>query len=155
MFLGFHIESLHGFVVTLDGQDHFTLKLQTPSVHSLDNQVKVTFKVQLSYYYNGTRCAWFNTIVSNREDWQEAQQVDISFDDYGCCTYAITANDNGYDWQYVIQTFVVYACDGQAGYGCKSKQPCGAWKKSKRSRIVLMCVTTTVSTMLEANKKMK
>ncbi|CAF4185098.1 unnamed protein product, partial [Rotaria sordida] len=67
---GFTIEPLHGFVVTPDGQDHFTLKLHTPPVHSLGDQVKVEFKVQPDWYYNGTRCAKFNTIVFDRETWQ-------------------------------------------------------------------------------------
>ncbi|CAF1533646.1 unnamed protein product, partial [Rotaria sordida] len=84
---GFTIEPLHGFVVTPDGQDHFTLKLHTPPVHSLGDQVKVEFKVQPDWYYNGTRCAKFNTIVFDRETWQKPQQVDMSFIDYGCCRY--------------------------------------------------------------------
>ncbi|CAF3395784.1 unnamed protein product [Rotaria sp. Silwood2] len=123
---GFTIEPYHGFVVTPEGQDHFTLKLNTPPVHSLGDQVKVEFKVQPNWFYNGTQCAKFNTIIFDKENWQESQQVDMSFIDYGCCTYAITANGGGYNWQYAVQTFVVYACDGQAGYGCKGKEPCGA-----------------------------
>ncbi|CAF1383496.1 unnamed protein product [Rotaria sordida] len=123
---GFTIEPLHGFVVTPDGQDHFTLTLHTPPVHSLGDQVKVEFKVQPDWYYNGTRCAKFNTIVFDRETWQKPQQVDMSFIDYGCCSYAVTATGGGYEWQYANSTFVVYACDGQAGYGCKGKEPCGA-----------------------------
>ncbi len=50
----------------------------------------------------------------------------MSFVDYGCCNYLITGNGGGYDWVYQSQGFVVYACDGQAGYGCKGKEPCGA-----------------------------
>ncbi|CAF4892598.1 unnamed protein product [Rotaria sp. Silwood1] len=123
---GFNIEPMHGFVVTPDGQDHFKLQLQTPPVHALGDQVRVEFKVKPNWYYNGTRCAEFNTIVFDRKNWQQPQQVDMSFVDYGCCTYAITANGGGYDWQYAVSTFVVYACDGQAGYGCKGKEPCGA-----------------------------
>ncbi|CAF2651806.1 unnamed protein product [Rotaria sp. Silwood2] len=126
LFLGFNIEPMHGFVVTPDGQDHFKLQLQTPPVHALGDQVRVEFKVKPNWYYNGTRCAEFNTIVFDRKNWQKPQQVDMSFVDYGCCTYAITANGGGYDWQYAVSTFVVYACDGQAGYGCKGKEPCGA-----------------------------
>ncbi|CAF4222756.1 unnamed protein product, partial [Rotaria sordida] len=84
-------ESLHGFVVTSDDQDHFTLKLQTPPVHSLGDQVKVEFKVQPDWYYNGTQCAKFNTIVFDRETWQKPQQVDMSFIRYGCCRYSVTA----------------------------------------------------------------
>ncbi|CAF1399589.1 unnamed protein product [Rotaria sordida] len=123
---GFTIHPQQGFVVTPDGQDHFTLKLNTPPVHSLGDQVKVEFKVQPNSYYNGTQCAQFNTIVFDRENWQKPQQVDMSFIDYGCCAYAVIANGGGYEWQYAISTFVVYACDGQAGYGCKGKEPCGA-----------------------------
>ncbi|CAF1181533.1 unnamed protein product [Rotaria magnacalcarata] len=123
---GFTVEPMHGFVVTPDGQDHFALKLQTPPVRSLGDQIEVEFRVQPSWYYNGTRCAEFNSIVFNQDNWHEPQQVDMSFDDYGCCTYAITATGGGYEWQYAVSTFVVYACDGQAGYGCRGKQPCGA-----------------------------
>ncbi|CAF4516314.1 unnamed protein product [Rotaria sp. Silwood2] len=123
---GFSVEPMHGFVVTPTGQDHFTLKLQTPPVHSLGDQVTVEFKLQPSWYYNGTRCAEFNTIVFDRENWQEPKQVDMTFGDYGCCSYAIIATGGGYEWQYAVSSFVVYACDGQAGYGCTGKQPCGA-----------------------------
>ncbi|CAF0722682.1 unnamed protein product [Adineta steineri] len=98
-------------VVTPNGQVHFKLKLQTP----LPN-----------WYYNGTQCAKFNTIIFNQENWNKPLQVDMSFIDYEWCTYTITANGGGYKWQYTTQTFVVYACDGQAGYGCSGKQPCGA-----------------------------
>jgi len=42
------------------------------------------------------------------------------------CNYEIIGNGGGYDWQYATLNFVVYAYDGQAGYGCKGKQPCGA-----------------------------
>jgi hypothetical protein len=125
-YLGFSVEPIHGFVVTPQGQDHFTLKLQTPPVRSLGDQVKIEFKVQPNWYYNGTRCAKFNSIVFDQENWAKPQQVDMSFIDYGCCTYAITATGGGYEWLYQVQTFVVYACDGQAGYGCKGKEPCGA-----------------------------
>ncbi|CAF0759677.1 unnamed protein product [Adineta steineri] len=123
---GFNVEPQHGYVVTPNGQDHFTLKLQTPLVRSLGDQVKVEFKVQPNLYYNGTQCAKFNPIIFNQENWDKPLQVDMSFIDYGCCTYAITANGGGYEWLYTTQTFVVYACDGQAGYGCIGKQPCGA-----------------------------
>lgn len=50
----------------------------------------------------------------------------MSFGDYGCCNYIITATSGGYDWQYTAHGIVVYACDGTAGYGCKGKEPCGA-----------------------------
>ncbi|CAF4093732.1 unnamed protein product [Rotaria sordida] len=123
---GFTIENLHGFVVTPDGQDHFNLTLNGPPVHSLGDQVKVEFKVKPNWYYNGTHCANFNTIIFDGENWQKPQRVDMSFGDYGCCTYAVTAVGGGYEWQYTTSTFAVYACDGQAGYGCKGKEPCGA-----------------------------
>ncbi|CAF3927195.1 unnamed protein product [Rotaria sordida] len=123
---GFTIENLHGFVVTPDGQDHFNLTLNGPPVHSLGDQVKVEFKVRPNWYYNGTHCANFNTIIFDGENWQKPQQVDMSFGDYGCCTYVVTAVGGGYEWQYTTSTFAVYACDGQAGYGCKGKEPCGA-----------------------------
>ncbi|CAF4594902.1 unnamed protein product, partial [Rotaria socialis] len=42
----------------------------------------------------------------------------------GCCSYAITGNGGGYDWQYTISTVVVYACDGEAGVACKGKYTC-------------------------------
>jgi hypothetical protein len=124
LFLGFTVNPLHNFVVTPDGQDHFTLKLQTPPVHSLGDQVKVEFKVQPSGYYNGTRCAKFNTIVFDKENWNEPQRVDMSFVDYGCCIYGITANGGGYEWQYAARAIIVFACDERAGFGCKGKQPC-------------------------------
>ncbi|CAF0869750.1 unnamed protein product [Rotaria sordida] len=78
---GFTIEPYHGFVV-----------------YSLGDQVKVAFKVQPNWYYNSTQCAKFNTIVFDTENWQEPQQVDMSFGDYGCCTYRITANGGEYNW---------------------------------------------------------
>ena len=112
-------------MVTPEGQDHFTLKLQTPPVHALGDEVTVEFKVSPSWYYNGTRCAKFNPIVFNRSHWQEPKQVDMTFEDYGCCTYVITATGGGYDWQYQSTSFVVYACNGQAGYGCNGTYPCG------------------------------
>jgi hypothetical protein len=116
---------VRGFVVTPDGQDHFTLQLNTPPVTSLGEQVTVEFKLQPNWYYNGTRCVNFNPIVFHRDDWQKPQQVDMSFADYGCCNYAVTATGGGYDWQYIVSTFVVYGCDGEAGYGCKGTYPCG------------------------------
>ncbi|CAF1643864.1 unnamed protein product, partial [Didymodactylos carnosus] len=112
---GFDIEPVRTFVVTPDGQDHFKLKLLTPPVHSLGDQVKVEFKLRPSWYYNGTRCTQFNPIIFDRENWQKPQQVDMSFGDYGCCEYVITGIGGGYDWQYTTQTFTVYACDGEAG----------------------------------------
>ncbi|CAF0872978.1 unnamed protein product [Rotaria sordida] len=84
--------------VTPEGQDHFTIKLITSPVYSLGDQVKVAFKVQPNWYYNSTQCAKFNTIVFDTENWQEPQQVDMSFGDYGCCTYRITANGGEYNW---------------------------------------------------------
>ncbi|CAM4947719.1 unnamed protein product [Rotaria socialis] len=122
---GFTIDNLHGYVVTPDGGDHFMLKLNGQPVHSLGDQVTVHFKVQPNWYYNGTRCAEFNSIIFDRENWQEPKQVDMSFGDYGCCSYALTAAGGGYEWQYSTSTFAVYACDGQAGYGCTDKEPCG------------------------------
>ncbi|CAF4916350.1 unnamed protein product [Rotaria sp. Silwood1] len=109
--LGFTIENLHGFVVTPDGQDHFNLTLNGPPVRSLGDQVKVEFKVQPNWYYNGTHCANFNTIIFDGENWQKPQRVDMLFGDYGCCTYAVTAVGGGYEWQYRTSTFAVYACD--------------------------------------------
>ncbi|CAF4520780.1 unnamed protein product [Rotaria sp. Silwood2] len=85
-------DPMHGFVVTPDGPDHFSLKLNTPPVRSLGNQVTVEFKAQPNWYYNGTRCAQFNSIIFDKGNWNKPQQVDMSFGDYGCCTYAITAN---------------------------------------------------------------
>jgi hypothetical protein len=126
LILGFTVDPVHGYVVTPEGQDHFTLKLQTPPVHALGDEVTVEFKIKSNWYYNGTRCAKFNPIVFNRSNWQEVKQVNMSFVDYGCCNYVITATGGGYDWQYAPVGFVVYACDGQAGYGCKGKEPCGA-----------------------------
>ncbi len=69
----FIVESLHGFVVTPDGQVHFTLRLQTPQVRSLGDQVKVEFKVQPNWYYNDTRCAQFKSIVFDKENWEKPQ----------------------------------------------------------------------------------
>ncbi|CAF3982177.1 unnamed protein product [Adineta steineri] len=123
---GSTIDPIHGFVVTPEGNDHFTLKLNTPPVRSLGDQVKVDFKLQPSWYYNGTRCVQFNTIIFDQKNWQIPQQVDMSFTDYGCCNYVVTATGGGYEWQYKLSSFVVYACDGEAGYGCKGKEPCGA-----------------------------
>ncbi|CAF4383376.1 unnamed protein product, partial [Rotaria sordida] len=65
---------MHGFVVTPDGQDHFQLKLQTPAVHALGNQIRVEFKVQPNWYYNGTKCTKFNDVVFDRKNWQQPQQ---------------------------------------------------------------------------------
>ncbi|CAF2106046.1 unnamed protein product [Rotaria magnacalcarata] len=122
---GFTIENLHGFVVTPEGGDHFMLKLNGQPVHSLGDQVTVYFKVQPNWYYNGTRCAEFNSIVFDRENWQEQKEVDMKFGDYGCCSYAVTAVGGGYEWQYSTTSFAVYACDGTPGYGCTGKEPCG------------------------------
>jgi len=124
--LGFTIENLHGYVVTPQGNDNFTLNLQTPPVHSLGDQITIEFQVKSNWYYNGTNCAKFNSIVVDRTNWNKPQEVNMSFIDYGCCNYEIIGNGGGYDWQYARLNFVVYACDGEAGYGCKGKQPCGA-----------------------------
>ncbi len=126
MILGFTVNPEHRYVVTPDGQDHFTLNLQTPPVHSLGDQVNIEFKIEPNWYFNGTRCAKFNPIVFDKQNWQEPQRVNMSFLEYGCCNYSITAKDGGYDWIYAPYTFFVYACDGQAGYDCKGKEPCGA-----------------------------
>lgn len=125
VFLGFSVEPMRGFVVTPDGQDHFELTSGSPPVGSLGEEIHVNFKAQPNWYYNATQCAKFNTIVFNRDNWNKPQKVDMSFKEYGCCTYAITATGGGYEWQYTISTFAVYACDGTAGYGCNGKSPCG------------------------------
>ncbi|CAM2730439.1 unnamed protein product, partial [Rotaria socialis] len=52
---GFTIDNLHGYVVTPDGGDHFTLKLNGQPVHSLGDQVTVHFKVQPNWYYNALK----------------------------------------------------------------------------------------------------
>ncbi|UJR10783.1 hypothetical protein I4U23_014970 [Adineta vaga] len=122
---GFTIEPQRGFVVTPEGQDHLTLKLNSPPVRSLGDQVKVEFKLNPSWYYNGTKCATFNPITFTSDNWQIPQQVDMTFADYGCCSYVMTATSGGYEWQYQYSAFVVYGCEGEAGYGCKGKYPCG------------------------------
>ena len=124
LILGFTIDFKRTFVVTPDGQDHFMLALQTPPVRTIDDQVTIEFKVQTDLFYNDKRCVKFNPIVLNRKNWQNPQQVNMSFVDYGCCTYEITANGGGYDWQYFRTIFDVLACDGEAGYGCQDKLPC-------------------------------
>jgi hypothetical protein len=109
-------------VVTPHDQDHFTLKLQTPPVQSLGGQVKVEFKVQPSGIYNGTRCAEFNRIVFDEKNWQVPQQVNMSFLDYGCCIYGLTANSGGYDWLYSGFSIFVFGCEERAGYDCKEQK---------------------------------
>ncbi|CAF4635515.1 unnamed protein product, partial [Rotaria sp. Silwood2] len=111
-------------VVTPEGQDHFMLRLSGQPVHSLGDQVTVHCKVQPNCYYNATRCAQFNNIVFDRENWHEQKRVDMSFGNYGCCLYEITAVGGRYEWLYFKSTFLVYACDGQAGHGCMGKEPC-------------------------------
>jgi hypothetical protein len=120
--LAFTVDPAVNFVVTPKDPDHFTLVLQTKPIQSLGGQVKVEFIVQPSGIYNGTRCGKFNTIVFDTENWQIPQQVNVSFVDYGCCIYEITANDGGYDWQYSGSGIFVFACDERAGYDCKGKQ---------------------------------
>ena len=109
-------------MVTPEDDDYFTLKLETPPVQSLGGQVTVEFEVQPSGIYNGTRCGKFNTIVFDTENWRIPQHVNVSFGDYGCCIYEITANDGGYDWQYAGSSIFVFACVARAGYDCKGKQ---------------------------------
>jgi hypothetical protein len=121
---GFNVEPSRTFVVTPDGHDYLELTLQTPPVHAPGDEVKVEFKVQPNYFYNGTRCAEFSPVVFNRANWQVPQQINISFADYGCCSYAITATGGGYDWYYTTPTIVVSACDGEAGHACKDRA-CG------------------------------
>ncbi|CAM4773131.1 unnamed protein product [Rotaria magnacalcarata] len=118
---GFNVEPFRNFVVTPDGQDNLKLTLQAPPVHAPTDQVTIEFKVQPNYFYNGTRCAEFSKVVFDKTNWQVPQQITMSFVDYGCCSYAITGNGGGYDWQYTIATVVVYACDGEAGVACKGK----------------------------------
>ncbi len=99
--------------------------MQTPPVQALGDQVTIEFKVQPAGYYNGTRCAKFNPIVFNGQNWQKPQQVDITFDTYGCCIYNIIANSGGYDWQYGGPAAIfVFGCDERAGYSCKGKHTC-------------------------------
>ncbi|CAF3614740.1 unnamed protein product [Rotaria sp. Silwood2] len=83
-------------------------------VHSLRYEIKVEFRAQPNGYCNGTQCTNFNPILFIKDNWQEPQQVDMSFIDYACFTDAITATDGEYNRQYQVSTFVVYACDGQA-----------------------------------------
>ncbi|CAF1238262.1 unnamed protein product [Didymodactylos carnosus] len=111
--------------------DNFTLQLLTPPVHSLGDEVTITFSPKPNWYYNGTECARFTVngnekIVFTYENWNEPQQVDLTFRGYGCCAYEIEGIGGSYEWQYQAQTFVVYGCDGTGGYGCKGKEPCGA-----------------------------
>ncbi|CAF1038908.1 unnamed protein product [Rotaria sordida] len=123
---------VRGFVVTPDGGlDNFTLKLQTPPVHSLGDEVTISFRPKPNWYYNGTKCAKFTVngnpkIVFTKENWNKPQRVDMEFSGYGCCTYEIEGMGGSYEWQYQEQTFVVYGCDGIGGYGCNGRQPCGA-----------------------------
>lgn len=126
LFEGFDYEPMQGFVVTPEGQDHFTLKMQTPPIRSLGEEVQVEFEVKPNWYYNGTNCVKFPSITFNSNNWQEPKRIDMTFNDYGCCTYAIVGKGGGYEWQYTLRSLTVYACDGEAGYGCKGKSPCGA-----------------------------
>ncbi|CAF4570379.1 unnamed protein product, partial [Rotaria sp. Silwood2] len=75
LFVGFNIEPSREFVVTPDGQDNLKLTLQTIPVHASGDQVKVEFKVQPNYFYNGTRCAEFSTVVFDRANWQVPQKL--------------------------------------------------------------------------------
>ncbi|CAF0842638.1 unnamed protein product [Didymodactylos carnosus] len=131
---GYSTEPTRGFVVTPDGNDNFTLKLTTPLVHSLGDSVTISFKANPSQYYNGTQCAEFSgeggsrTIVFNSKNWNEPQNITMSFKgNYGCCSYRIIGEGGGYDWLYSQDgyTFVVYACNGISGWGCQGKEPCG------------------------------
>ncbi|CAF1245987.1 unnamed protein product [Rotaria sordida] len=112
------------FVIQHSGYN-LKLTLQTLPVHAPSDQVKVEFKVQPNYFYNGTQCVEFSTVVFDRANWQIPQQINMSFVDCGCCSYAITATGGGYDWYYITPTIVVYACDGEAGHACKGKRTCG------------------------------
>lgn len=125
-FTGFTVDPIHGFVVTPQGNDHFNLNITSPPVISLGDEIEINFIPQPNWYYNGTKCAQFNSINFNRNNWNQPQQVTMSFENYGCCNYIIQGTGGGYDWQYNSVSFVVYACDGEAGYGCKGKEPCGA-----------------------------
>ena len=118
----FTVNPQNNFVATPTSHDSFTLKLQTPPVQSLGGQVKIDFKVQPSGIYNGTRCADFNPIVFNETNWDQPQQVNVSFVDYGCCIYAINGNGGGYDWEYAGASIFVFGCHERAGYDCKEKQ---------------------------------
>ncbi|UJR12029.1 hypothetical protein I4U23_016207 [Adineta vaga] len=120
---GFRITPIRPFVVTPNGEDYLTISIESPPVHGLGDQIKVEFQLQPSYYYNGTRCTNFNPIIFDRKTWQYPQQVNMSFDTYGCCQYAIRGNGGGYEWQYENSTITVYACDGYAGTACKGKYP--------------------------------
>ncbi|CAF5053993.1 unnamed protein product [Rotaria magnacalcarata] len=66
-------------------------------VHSLGDQVTAHFKVETDWYCNATGRVQFNSIVFDREDWREQKQVNISFGNYGCCSYEITAIGGGYE----------------------------------------------------------
>ncbi|CAF3541086.1 unnamed protein product [Rotaria socialis] len=121
---GFNVEPFRNFVVTPDGKDNLKLTLQAPPVHAPTDRVTIELKAQPNYFYNGTRCAEFSKVVFDKTNWQVPQQITMSFVDYGCCSYAITGNGGGYDWQYTISTVVVYACDGEAGVACKGKYTC-------------------------------
>ncbi len=96
---------------------------QTPPVRSL-GEVNVEFKVQPSGYYNGTRCTTFHPIVFSNENWQEPQQVNMTFGDFGCCIYAINATGGGYDWEYALESIFVFACDERVGNLCKGTHSC-------------------------------
>lgn len=109
-------------MVTPNAPDQSTLKLETPPIQSLGGLVTVEFKVQPSGIYNGTRCGSFSPIVFNQENWQTPQQVTVSFEDYGCCIYGISANNGGYDWQYTGASIFVFACHERAGYDCNEKK---------------------------------
>ncbi|CAF2633930.1 unnamed protein product [Rotaria sp. Silwood2] len=128
---GYSISPVRGFVVTPDGGfDNFTMTLQTPPVHSLGDEVTVTFRPKPSWYYNGTECAKFTVngnpkVVFTKENWNKPQRVDMKFSGYGCCEYEIEGMSGCYEWQYQEQTFVVYGCDGVGGLGCNGKYPCG------------------------------
>ncbi|CAF1198321.1 unnamed protein product [Rotaria sp. Silwood1] len=128
---GYSKSPVRGFVVTPDGGlDNFTMTLQTPPVHSLGDEVTITFRPKPSWYYNGTECAKFTVngnpkIVFTKENWNKPQRIDMKFSGYGCCEYEIEGMGGSYEWQYQEQTFVVYGCDGVGGLGCNGKYPCG------------------------------
>jgi hypothetical protein len=118
---GYTVEPVRGFVATLSGNDNFTIALMTPPVESL-GPVRVSFVPHPNFFYNCSTCVTLiptEELVFTVDNWNQPIEVIVAFQKYGCSAYTVVGSGGGYQFMYQSPySFVVYTCDGTAGYGC-------------------------------------
>jgi len=121
---GYDVTPSRGYVCTPTANDNFTLFLSSPPVDKL-GPVHVKFELSPSDYYNCTDCvnvAPGTILTFNSANWREPARIYLQFLKYGRSSFIISASGGGYEYQWESVHIEVTACDGVAGWGCKSNK---------------------------------